>query len=490
VELAPLIFAIMERDGRVSWANQVALDYFGISLPDLASTEPRGRLVHPDDVARLERERQKALAGAVAFEAEQRMRGKDGTYRWFLVRYMPLKDDEGRLVRWYGGATDIEDRKRQEDAVRRSETYLAASQTLSRTGTWAWRPGTDTMVYCSAETYRIYGLDPDDGLPSVAALLERVHPDDRQRTRQSTRNAERALEYRLLLPDGTVKHVLSLRQPILDERGDVVELLGTAMDITERKIAEQERERLRRLEAELAHMNRVSMLGELAAALSHELKQPLTAAMTNANACLRWLNRGDVDGVRQSVAMIVEDSNRATQIIDRMRSLYTKGGAAEREPIDVNVVVGEIMVLLRAKAVRHSISMRTELASELPSVLADHVQVQQVLMNLMLNGLEAMNETGGELTIRSRVDDDGAVLVDIGDTGVGLPPEGADQIFRAFFTTKVQGSGMGLAITRSIIEAHGGRLWATANAGRGATFHFSLPAAGAPAAVRSPGRPG
>jgi signal transduction histidine kinase len=257
----------------------------------------------------------------------------------------------------------------------------------------------------------------------------------------------------------------------------VVEMLGTAMDVTERKRAEQERERSRRLEAELAHVNRVSMMGELAAALSHELKQPITAAMTNANACLRWLDRGDAEKARKSVAMIVQDGNRATAIIDRMRSFYRKGAPPERELVDMNEVIGEMLVLLRPKSMRHSIPMRTDLAAQLPPVLADRVQLQQVLLNLMLNGVESMRDTGGELTIRSQLGDDGAVLIAIRDAGEGLPAGSEEQMFKAFFTTKPQGSGMGLAISRSIVESHGGRLWATANAGRGATFHFSLPAA-------------
>ena len=264
-------------------------------------------------------------------------------------------------------------------------------------------------------------------------------------------------------------------------------MLVTNNDISERKRVEEERERLRQLEADLAHVNRVSMLGELAASLSHELKQPIAAAIINANTCMRWLARDepDVQEAREAATRVVQDGNRAAEVINRLRSFYTKSAPAEREPVDVNEVLREIPALLRSEANRYSISMRTNLAVELPKVRADRVQLQQVLMNLMLNAIEAMKETGGVLTITSQLDEDGRVLISVSDTGVGLPAEKAEQIFNAFFTTKPQGSGMGLAISRFIVESHGGRLWATPNSGRGATFHFTLPTA--VAVVKVPG---
>jgi len=248
-------------------------------------------------------------------------------------------------------------------------------------------------------------------------------------------------------------------------------------EIADRKQAQEERDRLRHLEADLAHMNRVSMLGELAASLSHELRQPIAAAITNANACMRWLaqDEPDVQEAREAATRIVQNGNRAAEVITGLRSFYTKSAPAERELVDLNEVLREMLALLRSEADRYSISMRTEVAAELPKVGADRVQLQQVLLNLMLNGIEAMKETGGELTIKSELGQAGDPLLSVSDTGVGLPAEKADQIFNAFFTTKPQGSGMGLAISRSIMESHGGRLWATANPGRGATFHFTLP---------------
>ena len=237
--------------------------------------------------------------------------------------------------------------------------------------------------------------------------------------------------------------------------------------------AEEERERLR---ADLAHVNRVNMLGELAASVSHELKQPIAAAMTNAKTCIRWLKRDqpDVDEALQATSRIMKDGSRATEIIDRLRSLYKKS-PPQRELVDVDEIVREMLVLLRGEANRYSISMRPELAPDLPKITADRVQLQQVLMNLMLNGIEAMKDSGGELTIKSERGENGELLMSISDSGVGLPPEKAGEIFDAFFTTKPQGSGMGLTISRSIIESHGGRLWAGANADRGVTFYFTLP---------------
>jgi len=242
---------------------------------------------------------------------------------------------------------------------------------------------------------------------------------------------------------------------------------------------QEERERLRHMEEDLAHVNRVSTLGELAASLSHELKQPITAAITNANTCLRWLKRDqpDIEEASAAATRIVQDGNRAADIMDRLRSFYTKDTPVARALVDVNDLIREMLILLRSEANRYAIPMRTDLGFKLSRVSADRVQLQQVLMNLMLNGIEAMRDTGGELIVRSGPRDKGQLLVSVSDTGVGLPADKADHIFNAFFTTKSQGSGMGLAISRSIVESHGGTLWAASNPGRGATFHFTLPAA-------------
>jgi C4-dicarboxylate-specific signal transduction histidine kinase len=275
--------------------------------------------------------------------------------------------------------------------------------------------------------------------------------------------------------DGRYCWFLSRAVPLRDGKGKIIKWYGISTDIEDRKRAEEERETLRQ---DLAHMNRVTTMGELTASLSHELKQPIAASVMNANACLRWLMRDqpDLDEARQAANRIVEDGKRAGEIIERLRLLYKKS-PPKRELVEVNETVGEMVMLLRGEANRYAVSIRADLAADLPKITADRVQLQQVLMNLMLNGIEAMKETGGILTVQSQRGHDGCVMISVSDTGVGLPAEKADQIFNAFFTTKAQGSGMGLAISRSIVESHGGRLWAGDNFPRGAKFFFTLPAA-------------
>lgn len=247
--------------------------------------------------------------------------------------------------------------------------------------------------------------------------------------------------------------------------------------IIERESTEQEREYLRQLQDDLAHINRVITLGQLAASIAHELKQPITASIINAKTCSRWLERvpPDLHEAQEAIHRAVKDSANAADIIDRLRAFYRKQTAAERELVDVNEVIREVLVLLRSETSEHPISTSTQLGPSLPKTAADRVQLQQVLINLVLNAIDAMKDDGGELTIRSEQTTDGLLRVSVVDTGAGLPTEQIEQIFSAFFTTKPQGTGMGLAISRSIIEAHGGRLWASSNSRRGATFQFTLP---------------
>jgi signal transduction histidine kinase len=278
------------------------------------------------------------------------------------------------------------------------------------------------------------------------------------------------------MDDGSVKYVQAVAHRSTREDPEGLVFVGAITDITERKHAEEERERLRQLEADLAHINRVSMMGELTASLAHEIKQPLAAANIAANACMRWLCRDPPDEKEACAAAsaMVAAVTRAAGIVDRVRSLYGRG-TPQREAVDLNEILREMTVLLEDTADRHAISIRTELDLGLPRTTADRVQLQQVLMNLMLNGIEAMRETGGELAIVSKRVENDQLAISVSDLGIGLPVDKAERIFDAFFTTKSQGTGMGLSISRRIIESHGGRLWASPNAGRGAIFQFTLP---------------
>jgi C4-dicarboxylate-specific signal transduction histidine kinase len=271
----------------------------------------------------------------------------------------------------------------------------------------------------------------------------------------------------------------SLRRARDDLKGTVQELQSTnealQTESFERKRAE---EALSQAQADLSRVSRVTTMGELTASLAHEVNQPIAAAVTNANTCLRWLTRDhpDLEEARAAAMRIVKDGTRASEIIKRTRLLFKKG-TPQRELVDVNEVIREMVVLLRSEAARYNISVRTDLAADLPQVMGDRVQLQQVLMNLMLNGIEAMKDVDGkrEMVIQSQRAESEEVLVSVSDTGVGLPPQQTDQIFKAFFTTKPQGTGMGLSISHSIVESHGGRLWAAKNSPGGASFHFTLP---------------
>jgi signal transduction histidine kinase len=360
--------------------------------------------------------------------------------------------------------------------LQRRETYLAEAQKLSHTGSFSWSVSTGEIRW-SVETFRIFQYDRTTK-PTVELILERVHPEDAARVKQAIENASMngndfELECRLLTPDHSVKFVHVVAHTLTDESGRI-EVVGAVMDVTERKRAD---EALREAQANLARVSRVTTMGELTASVAHEIRQPIAAAVTNAKTCLRWLGRDqpDVPEAREAATRIIKDVTRAADTISSISLLFKKG-ALQREPVDVNELIREMIVLLRSEANRYSISIRTELAEDLPKVIGDRVQLQQVFMNLMLNGIDAMKGTtgGGELTIRSETCD-AQLLISVSDTGVGLPPK-ADQIFNAFFTTKDNGTGMGLPISRSIIESHGGRLWAASAPSRGATFHFTLPA--------------
>jgi PAS domain S-box-containing protein len=649
IETIPAMAFATRPDGNTEFVSRRWQDYSGLSLEDTTGGGWQST-IHSDDLQLHVKRWRASLESGEPFENEVRHRSADGEYRWFLVRAVPLRDEHGQIVRWYGVLTDIDDRKRGEalhtgekrllemiatgvelreilhvlcliieeqrsgtiasvlllnpdgvhldlaagdglpeewqrqmekmpigpcagscgtaayrgapvivsdiasdplwdvpehracalkhglraswsrpvlssegkvlgtfcmyyretrsptaedlelielathlvrvaierdralDALRRSEAYLAEAERLTHTGTWALNPITGKRHYWSEELFRIFALDPQKGEPSDKTFWQFIHPEDRDRVYECRHRAvdqkiDYVVGYRIVLRDGTVKHLHTIGHPVVGPTGEVVEYLGTAVDVTERKLAEQERERLHQLEADLAHINRVSMMGELAASLAHDIKQPLTGAVMSAHACERHLSHDppDLKAAAEAVGRTTSNVMRAAEIMDRVRSLYTRG-TPQRESVDLNEIIHEMVGLLHHTASRKSISIRLDVEPELPLITADRVQLQQVLVNLMLNGVEAMKDTGGSLTLASRSTADAQILISVRDSGIGLPDPENKRIFEAFFTTKPQGTGMGLSISRRIIEAHGGRLWASNNEDRGATFQFSLPA--------------
>jgi len=549
---------------------------------------------------------------------------------------------EGRRI-FTGFVRDISEKKRAEEALRRSEAHLSQAQRLAHVGSSVWQVAGRKTLYLSEEWYHVYGFDPKVGMPTWEERVQRIHPEDRAKwqaaiDRAIDEKSDYDLEIRILPPDKTVRYVHSVGQPVFGSSGELVQFVGVSMDVTERKHADeafrlivvgtaattgsdffqslvqhmaqalraryafvttcddkkhartlafwkgdgfgenfdfdiadtpcervlhgevccykqglqglfppdkladwqaqsylgvpmldrsnrvighlailddkpmegevraidllkifasraaaelnrqkaedelqaalQERERMREELGHLTHLNRVSTMGELAASLAHEIKQPISAAMTDARTCSRWLTRDrpDLAEAQAAASRVVKDVARASEIIGRVRSLFKKD-SLQHEEVNINELIEEMIALLRGEASRHSILIHSDFSLDLPPIMADRVQLQQVLMNLMLNSIEAMKSmnTPGKLTIKSQQDDSGQLLISVMDTGVGVPPEKIEQIFNAFFTSKPQGTGMGLAISRSIIESHGGRLWATPNAGPGATLHFILP---------------
>ena len=471
--------ALVDGQGRPIKCNPTFTKMLGFTEEELRSmvfTE----FTHPDDIEADWRLYREVVEGKRdRYDIEKRYIKKDGQVMWGQLIVSRVKNKDGASTDYMVAMIeDITERKRAQQALQRSESYLAEAQRLTHTGSWAYNPEAEKSIYWSEETFRIFGRS---SLPDLQQFLRMVHPEDRESfyerlVKAFGEKAEIVQDYRTVLPDGTVKHIHQIAHPVLDEAGDLIEYVGTDVDVTDLKRAEEERERLRQLEAELARMNRVTTMGELTASLAHEINQPIAATVTNASTSLRWLAHDppNIEEAREAAKRSVKDANRAAEIIGRVRQLFRKG-ATDRDLVDVNELIREMIVLLLNEARRYSISVRPNLDPNLPSVMADRVQLQQVLMNLMLNGIDAVKDMDGEreLTIKSGRQNH-HLLISVTDTGMGLPPQ-AEKIFDAFFTTKAEGTGMGLSISRSIIESHGGRLWAMNNPPHGATFHFTLP---------------
>jgi PAS domain S-box-containing protein len=608
IETVPGFLWSTDPNGRLTHVNQRFLDYSGKRFEDF---EDGGweTLLHPDDYADVAKTFYRAVETGTSYQDVMRLRRADGEFRWYHVRGEPLRDRQGRIIQWYGLSVDIDEAKKAEDRLRRSEAYLAQAQRLGRSGVSAYNE--TRILYGSEETYRIWGFDPAQGVPSREAVFERIHPGDRDRLSAEVQRAvgEKrgySIGYRIMLPDGTVKHLESIGQPMFSASGEFVEIVTTQIDVTERKRAgealhesearfrdyaetasdwfweigpdykftlltenafgshtgdrigtgcwdhaldletepekwrhirttldsrkpfrdfvyrglsdngspmyvrasgkpvfdgngefrgyrgtgidvtaamraQEEHERLLRLESELAHMNRLSVMGELTASLAHEITQPIAAARNNARAATRFLDRSppDLGEAGEALECIVADADRAGDIIDRIRD-HIKKAPPRKCRFDLNEAIDEVIGLARSAITANGVTVRTRLAEALLPVEGDRVQLQQVVLNLILNAVEAMSavEAGTrQLSISTEQTRTGGVLVSVRDSGPGIDPDHLDRVFEAFYTTKSSGVGMGLSICRSIIDAHGGRLWADAS--RGAVFRFTLPGAGA-----------
>jgi PAS domain S-box-containing protein len=601
VETVPGLLWSAAPDGAPTHFNQRLLDYFGMPFEN----HGRGTFIHPDDLPAHERAYSHAIQTGTSYQCGYRLRRADGEYRWHEVRGEPLRDQQGRIIQWYGLSVDVDEAKTAEDRLRRSEAHLAEAQRLSHTGSAVYND--TTILYWSDETYRIFGFDPRNGLPSRETALLAIHPDDRERVQEEARQGGRQkrdyrLEYRLVLP-ATIKYIEGFAHPKFSASGELMEVVSTIMDVTERKRAEQalreseakfrdyaetasdwfwetgpdhkftlltenafgsratdrigtacwdhaldletepekwrlvratldsrkpfrdfvyrvldghgspmhvkasgkavfdadgefrgyrgtgtdvtaliraqeEHERLRQLESDLAHMNRLSMMGELAASLAHEIAQPVATARNNARAAMHFLDRSPPDPaqVKEALTCLVDDADRAGEILDRIRD-HIKKAPPRKERVDLNQAITDVIALAQGAIVKNGVSIQTRLTEGLSDVRADCVQLQQVVLNLILNAVEAMGsieERARELSITTEQHEAGGVLVTVRDSGPGIDSENLDRVFDAFYTTKASGVGMGLSICRSIIHAHGGRLWADVNSPRGAAFRFTL----------------
>ena len=465
-------------EGQIIEANQAFLQMLNYSREDLVSGRLNWRNLTPPEWRELtDRSLSELRLTGTLQPYEKEYSRKDGTRVPVLIGATVFEKGQNEGVAF---VLDLSERKRAEQALRRSEAYLTQAQRLSQTGSFWWKESSGELIW-SEELFRVMGYDRTVN-PSIDVFFRRVHPEDlltvQQLVNQALRDATNlGFEHRLLMADGTVKHVQIVMEAVGHDLGSH-EFVGTVMDITERKQAE---EAVLKAQAELAHVSRVATIGELTTSIAHEINQPLSAAANSASACLRWLAVNELEEARQSTSRVIASVRRASEIIVGIRALAKKA-PPQNEPLDVNETVREAVVMVRSELRSNNVSLQTQLASDLPLIIGDRVQLQQVIINLLINAVEAMAEIEENpriLTVSSERTADPShnfehVMIAVRDSGPGLDMTRLDRLFDTFYTTKPQGLGMGLAISRSIIEAHGGRLWAE-NAVRGAIFRFELP---------------
>jgi PAS domain S-box-containing protein len=478
-----------------SWALNPSgfFEYWSQELFQIYGLDPQKRAptleqylatVHPQDRDFMAETIKRMCEQGSGCDAKKRIIRPDGAVRYIRCVGIPVLDN-GVLKRFLGTAMDVTEQEQLTQELQRREAYLAEAQRLSQTGSWAWSPDQD-IRYWSEECYRVLSFDPQDGLPRLDEFVQRIHPDDQPGFRELIQTAIREkaeweADYRIVHLDGRVRDIHVVGHPVLSTSGHLVEFVGTVIDVTERRRAEQERARLRQLEADLAHINRVSTLGEMAASLAHEITQPIASARNNARAAMNFFDNQppDLTEVREALNCVVGDIDRAGHIVDRIRD-HIKKAPPRKDRFDFNEAINEVLILTRSAITKNGVSVQTRLTEGSLPVQGDRVQVQQVILNLILNAVEAMAsiEAGArELLISTKQSETNGIVVAVGDSGPGIDPENLERVFEAFYTTKFSGVGMGLSICRSIIEAHGGRLWADANEPRGAVFQFTLPKA-------------
>jgi PAS domain S-box-containing protein len=477
IDAIPAMVGTMLPDGSVDFLNKRWQEYTGLPSQQGFGNKWTAS-IHPDDVVEVVDAFRTALATGEPFEHEGRIRRADGEYRWFQQRALPLREESGRIAKWYAINTDIEDRKRAEEALRESERNLRLL-IEAIPGFVSVNSPEGKLEYVNQRLLDYTGMTAGD--PAKFDWTSVIYPDDVESLGSSWLECvavgrPHEAEFRLRRFDGIYRWVHSRAEPLRDSEGRIMRWYSLLHDVDDRKNAE---ESLRRTQAQLSRASHVATVGELAASIAHEVNQPLAAVVANGNACLRWLY-GDAPNLakaRQAAERIVRDGNDAGEVVRRIRALF-KRAAPEKLTLDINEIIGEVLHLLHGEILRKRVTVETDLEERDSAALivGDRVQLQQVILNLLINGIEAMDtvvERPRKLFIRSQRQDDNSVLVEIRDYGIGL--DDPEKVFEAFYTTKESGMGMGLPICRSIIEAHQGRLWTTRGEGPGAAFFFTLP---------------
>jgi PAS domain S-box-containing protein len=458
--------------------NRQSFEYFGQTLDELKRWGTNDT-VHPDDLPKVIDVFSRSIATGSPYEIVQRFKRSDGVYRWFHNRGFPVRDTTGNVNRWCVLLTDIEDRKRAEEQLRRNENFLATAQRLSLSGSFSWCLETNEVIF-SEQAYRLFEFERGS-LVTMEQIDGRIHPEDRHLLQEKTNDAKAAgegqdYEIRLLMPDGVVKYLRTTSSEIQDASGRR-QYIGALQDVTQRRLAE---EALNRARSELAHVSRVTALGALTASIAHEINQPLSGIITNAGTCLRMLDVDppNVEGARETARRAIRDGNRVSDVIARLRALFSNKEFT-LESMDLNDATREVIALSLNDLQRNRVIMQSELTNDAALVTGDRIQLQQVILNLLRNASDAMADVQDRprhLLIKTECEDNGYVRLTVRDTGVGLGSQHMNRIFDPFYTTKSGGMGIGLSVSRAIIERHHGRLWAEHNDGPGATFAFSIPA--------------